>query len=143
VDRLLDGSKTVEIRRRPWNVPDGTVVLLYASRDVKGIVGSVVVASTETDTPRRLWGRVSSHVGISRAEYYDYLAGAPTATAISVESVRRLEAPIALDELRQRYPAFVVPQSFRFVEDMEISQMLNGERRRLFGQRAVDARARR
>ncbi len=141
IDRLLDGSKTIEIRRRPWNVPNGTVVILYASREVKGIVGSLVVAGTHTDSPREVWRRVRNHAGISRAEYDDYLAGASTATAISVDSVRTLDTPIPLHELRLRHPGFVVPQSYRFVGDAEVRRLINGECRQILGRRVHDPTA--
>ena len=111
VERLLDGSKTVEFRRRTWNVPDGSTAILYASRNRRAIVGALTVTSTEVGSRTALWNSHGKRSGLTRNEYREYFSGASVAVAISVGAVRALDQPLALSELRRRTPAFHVPQS--------------------------------
>lgn len=133
VERLLSGAKTVEFRRRPWRVPDGTIVLLYRSRDHRAIVGSLIVESTAVGSPSATWGSHGARSGLTRREYQDYFAGAAVAVAINVGSVRQLEEPLTLGELRRRSATFHVPQSYRLMATGELGVVLNGERSALLG----------
>lgn len=132
-ERLLSGAKTVEFRRRRWNVPDGATVLLYASRDRREIVGSFIVESTEVGSRTAMWVSHGARSSLTRREYREYFAGATVAVAISVGQVRRLDKPLPLSELRRRSPTFNVPQSYRFMSADELGVVLNGERSALFG----------
>lgn len=129
--QILDGTKRVEIRRRPWRICPGSTVLVYSSGEERALVGSFVVESVEIGAPEHVWARHHADVGISKARFDQYLSGAPAAVAILTSDVRRLENPIYLSELRRRVPAFIVPQSFRHVYPPELSQLLNGEQQLL------------
>lgn len=131
VERILDGSKTVEFRRRAWTVPQGSVVLLYGSRENRAIVGSFVVEDTETGSPEQIWRAHGEGSGLTRQEFFEYFEGAESATAISVTGVRTLPKPLTLDELRRRSPTFHIPQSYRFLGEAELGVVLNGERAHL------------
>lgn len=128
VHRLLSGIKTVELRRRPWRVPDGTTALLYESRDRRAIVGSVVVESTVVGSRSAIWAAFGARSGLTRREYREYFAGAAVAVAISVGRARQLDEPLTLGELRRRNPSFYVPQSYRYMAPDELGVVLNGER---------------
>lgn len=133
VDRLLDGTKTIEFRRRRWNVPDGARVLLYASRDHRAIVGSLTVKKTHVGSRTAIWDAHGDRSGLTRQEYRDYFAGADIAVAIEVQDIARLPEPLDLTELRRRSPGFLVPQSYRFLRRDELRVTLNGERQALLG----------
>lgn len=133
VDRLLDGTKTVELRRRAWRVPPGAVILLYASGQKRALVGSLVVAAIETGTLDGIWDQHGGDAGLTRQEFDTYFLGAHQAVAICVGSARRLETPVGLGELRRRVPSFTAPQTFRYVIPYELAQILNGEREALLG----------
>lgn len=133
VDRLLSGTKTVELRRRPWRVLDGTTALLYESRDRRAIVGSLVIESTVVASRTAIWTDYGPRSGITRQEFREYFAGATVAVAIIVGRARRLDEPLTLGELRRRSPGFHVPQSYRFVGTDELGVVLNGERSSLLG----------
>lgn len=128
VHRLLSGVKTVELRRRPWRVPDGATALLYESRDRRAIVGSVIVESTVVGSPSAIWAAHGAQTGLNRREFREYFAGATVAVAIMVGQVRHLDEPLTLGEIRRRSPGFHVPQSYRFMGADELGVVLNGER---------------
>jgi len=136
VERLLDGSKTIELRRRPLRLAPGTVVLLYAAGERKALVGSVVACEVDEGTPHALWRRHRLKAGLSYAEFKTYFAGATVGYALSVQGARALEQPIPLAELRNRWAHFLTPQTHRRIESAELHSVLNGERSQLLPSRA-------
>lgn len=124
---LLDGSKSVELRRRRAHFAEGAVCLLYASSPTRALVGAVRVARTETDKPDALWTRWGAEMALHRNEFDAYLAGRSYACAIVIASVVAFTDPIDLPELRRRRREFVTPQSYRFLGSGEYGSLLNGE----------------
>jgi len=130
-EALLDGSKTVEIRRRRAHIAGGALCLVYASSPVRALVGAIRVRETDTDTPDALWQRWGMHTGLDRDEYDAYLLGSTQPCAIVVAAATRFIGPVVLPELRRRQHEFVTPQSYRFLRENELSSLLNGQARQL------------
>ncbi|WP_153029554.1 hypothetical protein [Amycolatopsis sp. YIM 10] len=114
-DAILDGIKSVELRRTRMGVPDGTLVLLYASAPVMAVVGLATVAQQDVDSPDRIWRRHRRDLGLSCGEFYTYLEGADQATALTLKDARRLQTAVGLHLLRSEAP-FNPPQSYRFLK---------------------------
>ena len=115
VDRILEGSKTAELRRVCPGVKPGQDVLIYGSSPTMALLASAVVERVETDAPEALWRRVRHGAGVSKAEYVSYFAGAERAAAIWLSDVLAFERRISLHELRERWPWFRPPQSYCYV----------------------------
>ncbi len=126
-EALLNGSKTVEIRRRRAHIAPGSLCLLYASSPVRALVGAIHVLATDADTPEALWHRWGDQTGLARDEYDAYLLGSSRSCAIVIGVVAPFARPVSLSELRRRHRAFVVPQSYRFLHEGESAALLNGE----------------
>ncbi len=75
---LMDGTKTVEIRRRRARITDGSLCLLYASSPVCALVGAARVSQTEVDTADAIWDRWGDHTGLSRSQSTPTSTVAPT-----------------------------------------------------------------
>src|SRR3546814_18113221 len=88
VERLLDGSKTVEFRRRTWSVPDGSTALLYGSRNRRAIVGSLTITSTDVGSRQAMWKSYGDRSGLPRREYWQYFGGDTIAVANKVSHGR-------------------------------------------------------
>ena len=78
-DALLDGTKTVEMRRRPMRLHAGTLCLLYSSSPTRALTGALSVAGVDHGTPDELWRRHGPRTAVTRDEYDDYLDGRSTA----------------------------------------------------------------
>ena len=128
VDRLLDGSKIVEFRRKPIRVSPGATVLLYAAGKHRALVGSFTAGVLDSGSPTAIWRRHHHNGGISRREFWSYFAGGDVAYALPVETVRHLDEPIVLPELRRRWRTFSAPQTHRRIKADELHHLLNGER---------------
>lgn len=117
-EAILDGSKTVELRRTRLLAPPGTPLVLYASSPVMSVVGIATLAAVETASPELIWRRHRRRVGLDRAEYDAYFDGAGAATALSIESPRRLDTPHELSALRAE-TGFRPPQSYRYLSPLD------------------------
>ena len=126
-DALLDGTKTVEMRRRSMRFHAGTLCLLYASSPTRSLTGALRVAAIDHGTPDELWRRHGPRTALTRDEYDAYLDGRSTACALLVAAVIPFHTPVPLAELRRRSDTFVAPQSYRFVDDGELRTLLNGQ----------------
>jgi predicted transcriptional regulator len=126
-DALLDGTKTIEVRRRPMRLHTGALCLLYASSPTRALTGALIVAGVDHAAPAELWRRHGPRMALTRDEYDHYLDGRSTACALVVTAPITFRAPVPLAELRRRLAAFVPPQSYRFVRDGELNALLNGQ----------------
>lgn len=115
-EAILDGSKTVELRRTKVSAPPGTLLVLYSSSPVMAVVGVATLADRDTASPPTIWRRHRGKVGLSQAEFSAYFAGAEQATALSITAPRALEEPLPLALLRKGC-TFQPPQSYRYLTD--------------------------
>lgn len=114
-EAILDGSKTVELRRRCVAAPTGTPVVLYATSPTKALVGTVEISSVHSAPPTELWKTHGAHTALSRDQHDDYLSGATAPCAITLTEPQRLPASIPLATL-QTMGSFCVPQSYRYLD---------------------------
>ena len=126
---ILNGDKTVELRRVKPAISQGADVLIYASSPEMMLVGGATVDEVIVSTPGELWHQVGHRTGVSYTTLQTYFEGAKIACGIALKNVWSLQDPLSLTELRQRLPGFRPPQSYRFFEKREIAQMLAGSER--------------
>ncbi|MGW3427056.1 ASCH domain-containing protein [Streptomyces melanosporofaciens] len=120
---ILDGTKTVELRRRRVAFPPGTLVVLYASAPEMALVGTVRVDTVVTAEPGHLWESVATRAGITRREYDQYAAGADALSALFLATPSKLPAPVPLTTLRRACSSFTVPQSYRYLNVEELKSI--------------------
>jgi predicted transcriptional regulator len=114
-EKILDGTKTVELRRVLPRVGKGDVVLIYASSPVKALVGAFTVDKVVTDRPRELWEIVQGKAGITRKEFNAYYAGASEGHGIFFSDVLSLHKPLSLETIRLEWPGFQPPQGYYYL----------------------------
>lgn len=121
-EKLINGSKHFEFRRRPMSA-DVTHIVVYASSPYKRILGIVHVSSVESGSVRSVWNRTRQSAGISRPEYFNYFAGASVAYVIAIDPTKtlRLERCISPSEVEED---FVIPQSFKYVDGEFVEALL-------------------
>jgi predicted transcriptional regulator len=122
---ILNGEKTVELRRQRVAAPPGTPVIIYATSPVMALTGTARLTSVDTATPAQIWRRHRTACGISRAEYSAYMDGAPHASALLLCSPHQLSNPVSLDHLRTK-GAFHPPQSYRYLTPQVLRQLVAG-----------------
>lgn len=112
-DAILDGRKTVEVRRRRVSAPAGTIVLIYASSPVKAVVATARLRGSLVCSRDWAWEEFSERLGLDRGEFDTYLKGVDPCLLL-LENVRRLPSPLSLAALKEERP-FRPPQSYRYV----------------------------
>lgn len=109
---ILQGTKTVELRRRPVKAPPGTPVILYASTPIMAIVGTARLERAVVCEADAAWRRHGPLLGLAREEFDRYLDGG-VACLLILEGAVALDAPLPLRRLQRRN--FRPPQSYRYV----------------------------
>ncbi len=115
VSKLLDGSKSLELRRVKPRVINGDIVLIYETSPTMALVGYGIVESVISDAPNKLWNNVGNRSGVTRSESNKYYLGAEIGYAINFSQVNCLATPVNLPSLRKRIEGFHPPQSYRYL----------------------------
>ncbi|TYB92191.1 hypothetical protein FXF53_28830 [Micromonospora sp. WP24] len=117
-EAILQGRKTIEIRRRPVNAGPGTPVILYSSSPAMAVVGTAQLAQIEVEAAPVAWRRYRTAFGLSRAEYDIYVDGVSSVYLLHLTGVNTLNEPLPLRDLREEGP-FQPPQSFRYLAESD------------------------
>lgn len=123
--KILQRTKTVELRRLRPNISAGGKILIYASSPEKSLQAIAIVDRVHSACPTKLWYLYKHKVGISYTEFRDYFNGANIGYAIEFKSVQRFKTPVQLSTLKATWPDFHPPQSFRYFTNDELHVFLN------------------
>ncbi|OFI37102.1 hypothetical protein BIU82_08305 [Arthrobacter sp. SW1] len=110
---ILEGTKTVEFRKRPV-ASDVSHVLIYATMPIGALLGWFVVEGQYTTEPHNLWRRFRSSGAISKDRFFEYFSAKESGTGIRVGSVVKFEQPLLLSTLDGVGRA---PQSFQYLSE--------------------------
>jgi predicted transcriptional regulator len=113
---MLEGLKTVELRRRPVRVTPGTRVWIYSTTPRARLDATGVIQGVHESHPNEIWQRFGSRSGVSRSDFDGYFAGARTACAIVLTDIAPLAHSLSLGDLRRRVQRFHPPQFFKKLE---------------------------
>jgi len=114
-EKILDGIKTVELRRRfTGGIRPGTVALIYSTSPRSALTGSARIKEVQRLAVPELWERHCSTACLQKREFEDYFSGLASGYAIVLTSAQPLIRPVGLPELRQRF-GFEAPQSYQYV----------------------------
>lgn len=117
---ILQGTKTVELRRMRPRLHEGDIVLIYAPRPIMALVGGFVVKSVIRTKPDILWRLVGSASGLTRSEFVQYYSGASEGFGICIDQAWRLGTPVSLVRLKRSWSHFSPPQCFRYLRPDEV-----------------------
>lgn len=111
VERIFNGSKTFEFRRKP---PKRAVdkILIYETSPVMKVVGEAEVIEVLAMSPDDLWDETRSHAGISKLLFDKYFCGQDIGYAYRLGKVTKYEEPLDLGH----YGIKRAPQSFMYVQ---------------------------
>jgi predicted transcriptional regulator len=108
-DAILEGTKTIELRRRIPELASGSRLWIYATRPTGAVVGVATIADVNRAHPRTIWQRHKNKTGLDHASFAEYFCGAQEAVAIFLKAAERV-GPITVDQLRQIRDRFHPPQ---------------------------------
>jgi predicted transcriptional regulator len=126
VQSILSGKKTIELRKRTINLLPGTYLWIYATLPLGSIRAVAKIESIHTATPQSIWKKYSSYIGLSKKEFNTYVNGSSKISAIALTSIKEINPPLALSNLRAKVENFHPPQFFtRITADHPVFNILH------------------
>lgn len=125
-EKIMNGSKSIEIRRQfsgRWANHD---VAFYASQPMGALIGKATVNSVTRGRPDDLWSRFEGQIGCSRPEFDAYVSDADEVTAIEFKNVCAYDNSVALNRLKDLLrEKLAPPQSYFGVSSVKNRIWLN------------------
>ena len=118
-DLVFDGLKEAEFRRRITSYMENRHVFIYVTSPVRQLRGGFRIGHVWSGTPEEVWKKVSKLAGVRKRDFDAYYAGRTVAHALEIKDVWEYKNPVSLNALGNRFPDFVVPQSWRYVKPQE------------------------
>ena len=101
-DLIVEGQKTVELRRQPISNLEGLRRIRLRNKPSDGITLSVQSCQGSFRLRPEVWTQLFDRTGIRKKEFLKYFAGCATAYALEIEAVWVFKNPVSLDNLRTR-----------------------------------------
>lgn len=121
---ILDGRKTVELRRRPLRVGNGTRIWIYSKTPTARIEATACVQQIHEGDTEGLWSEFGEATAISRSEFDHYFAGCSRGCAVVLDSVCALVPALDLSTMRSEFAGFHPPQFFKRLRGEELDKLL-------------------
>jgi len=116
---ILKGVKKYELRGRRLGVKEGSIIVVYATSPIKGILGEFTAGKIIKDTPSEVWSKVGKpEYGVTK-ESYQYIEKGRYAVAIEVTNPKCYAKPIKLDEIKEISGERLVLQNPRQIKPSE------------------------
>lgn len=125
VEKIFNGSKTIELRKSIPNVNKDDLIIIYSTSPVMSVIGTCRVKEIISNRPTKLWNDHSNKLGIERKKYFEYFEGKETAVGIILKDVKRSKKEISLEKLRAKFRNFHPPQTFRYFDKWQLKQLFN------------------
>src|SRR5262245_61584652 len=115
--KILEGKKTVELRRRFSSTGIGSIVLIYSSSPVRAVVGYARIKDVQKLPIAKIWKHYGNRACIAKKEFDAYFSGLSVGFAILLESVTALKTHFKARDLEAKF-GIVAPQSYRYVPNI-------------------------
>lgn len=116
-EKILDGVKTIELRRRfpSLNGFCGRL-LIYSTTPVQSVIGYAEIEDVYYRTISDLWSNFRQKAHIKKSDFLDYFTGATHGYAIELKNPKRFTEPLSIDYLKKNY-GMIAPQSYRYLKE--------------------------
>ncbi len=120
---ILEGIKTVELRRRKVHAAVGTRVWLYSKIPTARIEGVARIKHVHEAGLPDIWSQYSNQVGVSKREFEDYFKGCRKGCVIVLVEARAIFPAVDLNTVRARLGGFHPPQFFKRLNSRELAAL--------------------
>ncbi|MGA1998770.1 MAG: ASCH domain-containing protein [Terriglobales bacterium] len=98
-DKILSGSKTIEIRKRFSRHWIGYRAVLYASHPASALVGEATIASIRRGRPTDIWSEFGERIHCTLQEFDNYVATTDEITAIELTDVTPYRDRVSISQV--------------------------------------------
>ena len=119
--QIFRGTKRYELRRGvAGSIPEGAVMVVYASGNVRALIGEFTVGRVIRGDAETVWRRVTSdrESGV-KGDAWRYIRGADKAMALEVLEPRLYPRRVTLEEIRRIVPGWGPPLSYKLLREGE------------------------
>ena len=120
---ILDGAKTIELRRRIPTLSVGTRLWIYATRPVGAVIGVATVERIVRGEPEQIWLEFGDQSGIGRDDFDSYFDGSSIAIGLLLVNAQRNAEQVAIEKLRRIREGFHPPQVMMSISNHEASAL--------------------
>ena len=113
-NRILDGTKRYEFRRRVHCNSRVHTVVIYATKPIGKVIGEFSIKHVHSKSPRQLWKIAKDYSGISKRLFFEYFQGRDVGHAIEVNHVKRYHKPMSIKDF---LPSGFPPQSYAYISE--------------------------
>ncbi|ABM80261.1 universally conserved protein [Hyperthermus butylicus DSM 5456] len=134
--QIFREKKKFELRRNiAGRIPEGAVMVVYASGNVRAIIGEFTVGRVIEGTAEEVWRKVMQHddAGVG-GDAWHYIKGASKAMALEVRNPVLYPRRVVLEEIRRIIPGWNPPLSYKLLREGEpVYELIVRRLRRLAG----------
>jgi predicted transcriptional regulator len=132
--RIFDGRKTVEVRKKISTTCIGETAVIYASRPTCAVLGEARIHSITKGAPSEIWDLFGKDLGCSKTEYDSYTASCRHVSALKLCDVHAYSASLARTRMSRLVGQDLIPpQSYqrinhhdgRWGQALSIATLLN------------------
>lgn len=113
-NKIINGDKTIELRKVKPKVNNGDYVLIYSTSPVKAIIAIGKVKDIFFDKPKIIWSKYKKQLGIDKVRYNSYFENKELAVAIKLKEIQELDELYRLEKIKLKNPEFHPPQSYMY-----------------------------
>ncbi|MFV0267370.1 MAG: ASCH domain-containing protein [Draconibacterium sp.] len=114
-NKILLKKKRIELRKNKPNARIGDYVLIYSTQPRKSVIGFAKIKNIIDCAPNEMWENNAEYLGIDKKRFFDYYNGHKKAIGIELTDVCRLKVSIPLQEIKNVYPKFSPPQTYKYI----------------------------
>jgi predicted transcriptional regulator/ribosomal protein S18 acetylase RimI-like enzyme len=115
-EQILQGRKTVELRRKFSTKYEGAKIVFYITRPVQQFMFTATITHVDHSKKKRLWNMYRQECGISQETFDHYFSGIDNGYAIRLSNVKPIPNQLILEHAKKVYPQLRPPQSFKRLE---------------------------
>lgn len=114
IEKILNGEKSIELRKARPSILFGDHVILYCTSPIKAIVGVAKVEAVISLPPKEMWKLHANKLGIDKKGFDEYYGNSGRAVGIVLTNAKRLDQKIELTRIKKKHPKFSPPQTFKY-----------------------------
>lgn len=113
VKMILDGCKTVELRKSKPKLSSVKYVVIYSTYPQKKVECICTLEGISEMSPDDMWGGYNSQVGISEDIFFNYYNSSKKAVGLRLGDIVKLEKELSLKDIKYHIPNFSPPQTYK------------------------------
>ena len=113
VERILNGTKKFEYRKKIFKNKNVNTVVIYATKPIGKVVGEFYIRNIIEDNPQTIWNLTNKYSGISKKSFDEYFHNVQEGFAIEIAHFVKYKKELELNEVSKKLKS--APQSFAYI----------------------------